>query len=83
VFVQDDDLVTLRPDGTHRTRLTRYGPSRHAIQPSFTPDGTRIVFSYVKTQVGVNDSPTASLIGLDGSGFTTLVDGATHPRIRP
>lgn len=86
VIGRDDNLVTLRPDGTGATTITAFdGAVRHAVQPTFTPDGTGIVFTYVEGTFGVDDRPTAAQVALDGTAFTTLGDGQrmTHPRLAP
>ena len=86
VGVQGDNLVVLRPDGSQRRSITRFdGLREHAIQPTFTPAGTGIVFTYVTGEFGVDDFPTAAVVSVTGSGFTTIGGGGliTHPRIRP
>lgn len=86
VIGRDDNLVTLRPDGTGATQITSFdAASRHAVQPTFTPDGRGVVFTYVEGTFGVDDRPTAAQVALDGTGLTTLGDGQrmTHPRLQP
>ena len=86
VGVKDDNLVVLRPDGSHRRPITGFdGIREHAIQPTFTPSGTAVVFTYVTGEFGVDDFPTAGVVSVTGSGFTTIGGGGliTHPRIRP
>ncbi len=86
VFSRADNLFTIRADGTEETPVTTFdGVEEHAIQPTFTPDGSAIVFTYVTGQFGVNDQPTAAVIRLDGSGRVTVGGGATmtHPRVQP
>lgn len=85
VFVRGDNLFTIAADGTDEIRVTDFdGVQEHAIQPTFTPDGQAIVFTYVTGEFGVDDAPTAAVIGLDGTGQTTIGTGTmTHVRLRP
>ena len=85
VFVRDSNLVTIRPDGRAETQVTDFdGVSEHAIQPTFLPDGSRIVFTHVTGTFGVDDVPAAAVIALDGSRPTDLPLGAaTHVRVNP
>ena len=86
VIGRDDNLVTLRPDGSGATQITAYdADARHAVQPTFTPDGSGVVFTYVEGAFGSGERPTAGQVALDGTGFTVLGDGQpmTHPRLAP
>lgn len=86
VFSRADNLFTIRSNGDDEAQLTDFDAVKeHAIQPTFTPDGSAIVFTYVTGEFGVNDSPTAALIGLDGSGQVAIGGGApmTHSRFQP
>ena len=76
----------MHPDGTGESQLTALdGHSEHAVQPTFTPDGDGIVFTYVTGQVGVNDVPTAAIIPIGGGAPTVIANGAriSHPRLKP
>jgi Tol biopolymer transport system component len=80
------NLYTIRPDGTAMRQLTHYteGQTR-AVQPSWTPDGTRIIFTAVEgTGFG---KPTMAIIGRDGKGLQSATASGpmfgTHPRLRP
>ena len=43
------NLFTIRPDGTERTQVTRFGADGpRAVQPSWTPDGDGIIFTSVE-----------------------------------
>jgi Tol biopolymer transport system component len=43
---QSANVYWMRPRGGHRTALTRHhGGRRHSVRPSWSPDGTRIVFA--------------------------------------
>jgi Tol biopolymer transport system component len=80
------NLYTVRPDGTGLTQVTHFGENdTRATQPSWTPDGTRIIFTHISRDP---DNPWGDrhigLIDPDGSDLTVL-DGqnATTPRLRP
>jgi Tol biopolymer transport system component len=86
VFSRADNLFTVRADGSAEQQLTNFDAvQEHAIQPTFTPDGSAIVFTYVTGEFDVDDAPTAALITLDGSGQVTIGGGMpmTHPRFQP
>lgn len=86
VFSRDGNLFTVIAAGGDPVQVTDFdGLTEHAVQPTFTPEGDGIVFTYVTGRWDVDDSPSAALISLDGSGFDVLAQGvaATHPRLRP
>ena len=72
-------------DGTHVTQVT--SPSAtgsFALQPTWTPDGSRIIFTYGPD--GDVGAPEAAFVKPDGSGLDRVpADGfvRTHPRLRP
>ncbi len=84
-FDAEADLWTIKPDGTGLTRLTHYADQdAYAVQPDWTPDGSRIAFV------------TGSVAGGDGVMATVAADGSdpqpatssgymagVHPRFRP
>ena len=80
------NLFTIRPDGSGRTQVTRFGADGpRAVQPTWTPDGERIIFTSVEgTGFG---NPTMATIGADGTGLTSATSSGpmfgTHPRLRP
>ena len=92
------NLYTIRPDGTELTQVTHFGENdTRAIQPTWTPDGKRIIF----TQIVRNPSQpwgerVIALIDADGTDLTLIptpdavgdpyVPDArygTHARMRP
>lgn len=84
VYSRDGNLRTISPDGTGDRPVTDFDDEQeHAIQPTFTPDGTSIVFTYVTGVFGTSDRQNAAIVGLDGTGFTVIAPNATHPRLRP
>ena len=83
------NLYTVRPDGSGLTRVTHFGDLGHAdpraVQPTWTPDGTRIIFTKV---VGTGfGNPTMMTILPDGTGLASATTSGemfgTHPRLRP
>lgn len=70
------NLVTIRPDGTIATRLTRYrGGTNHSFAGSFSPDGTRILF-----RLEDGDVARLATIPHDGGTLHTLSADAVAPR---
>jgi uncharacterized repeat protein (TIGR03803 family) len=76
------DLWTIAPDGTDQAQVTRMADAGgRALQPSWSPDGTQLVFVAEK-EIG---TPAAGISATDGTGLQ-VVPGAqsrTHPRLRP
>lgn len=80
--VISSEIAVMSLDDHVRRRVTNFGDSGFGLQPSWTPDGARIIF--VSSQP--DDRPNASFIGVDGLDFSMLPsDGyfRTHPRLRP
>ncbi|MFM2071533.1 MAG: hypothetical protein RLZZ623_1796 [Actinomycetota bacterium] len=80
------NLFTIRPDGSDVTQLTQFGAGEtRAVQPTWTPDGTRIIFTAVEGD-GFGD-PTMAIIQRDGTGIQSATSSGpmfgTHPRLRP
>lgn len=85
-YSKDDNIYVVRADGSGARKVTTFdGKGRHAIQPTFTPDGRSITFTLVTGTFGVDDLPSAAVIGEDGSGLARLegLTRATHPRMSP
>ena len=87
VTTQGGNLWTMKPNGTHRRQISNYdGVNTHAIQPTWTPTGNAVIFTFVRGQFGIDDRPTLGLTGR--SGRPTTVWSAqdpviTHPRLQP
>ena len=80
------NLYTIRPDGTGLTQVTHFGENdTRATQPTWTPDGTRILFTDILRNASNpwgNRFP--AFIDPDGSNLTVLSGHeGTHPRLRP
>jgi Tol biopolymer transport system component len=80
------NLYTIRPNGTAMHQLTHYAQGQtRAVQPSWTPDGTSIIYTAVEgTGFG---KPTMAMIDRDGSNVRSATSSGpmfgTHPRLRP
>ena len=87
VFSDDGNLFTIHADGSHQKRLTRFKARREsAIQPTFTPDGTGVVFTWVTGVQGSGVESTVAAVLRLSDGTVTAVqgaDGATHARLQP
>jgi len=87
VFERRGNLVTAHPDGTQRRALTDFDTSlESAIQPTFTPDGAGVVFTWVHGVPGSGtETTTAAIIKLSDHTVTDVggSGGATHPRLQP
>ena len=81
------NLFTVRPDGSDLTQLTTFGGTDdRATQPFWTPDGQRIIFTWIK-RTGYHDAQVG-FMDADGGNLTHGLPGATpvyvtHPRLRP
>jgi hypothetical protein len=62
-FSSGDDLYTMQADGSAVSRLTTLGPASSAIEPAWSPDGTRIAFTRAR-EVGAN---RIWVVGSDGA----------------
>jgi Tol biopolymer transport system component len=80
------NLYTIEPDGSRLHAVTRFAVgSTRATQPSWTPDGERIIFTAVEGS-GFG-SPTMATIRPDGTGLAAATTSGpmfgTHPRLQP
>jgi Tol biopolymer transport system component len=85
VYSRHGNLHTVAPDGSGEAILTTVdGTAESAIQPTFTPDGTHVVYTHVQTRSGVTVN-TGELLPLDGGKASVLGGGVemTHPRLSP
>lgn len=81
---EPSNLFTIRPDGTDLTQLTRYPPGgERATQPTWTPDGKRILFTLVGQSSELDNPRRAAFVDADGSNVVVIPGNATHPRLRP
>ena len=75
--VDGDEIWTVEPNGTFPMRVTSHATSDLYLEPSYSPDGTLIVFEK-DLNVAIDDNQRASLmiVKADGSSApTVLVDG--------
>jgi Tol biopolymer transport system component len=80
---EPSNLYTIKSDGSGLIALTSFGRAeQRATQPSWTPDGSRIIFALVGQQADLDNPRHAAFLDVPGS---TLVDTgivAPHPRLR-
>ena len=80
------NLFTIRPDGSERKQVTYFGADGpRAVEPTWTPDGTGIIFTSVEGAGYGN--PTMATIAADGGGLTSATASGPmfgiHSRLRP
>ena len=78
------DIWTVAPDGSGLTNVTNLGlGSQRAIEPTWTPDGSRLVFTLVDG-FGGGQIPAVALMDADGSNVQRLgFASGTAGRLRP
>ena len=79
------NLYTIRPNGSGLTRITSYAlGDRRPVQPSWTPDGHRIIFALASTTF---DDWQMMTVHADGGGLLPATSSGpvfgTHPRLQP
>jgi Tol biopolymer transport system component len=79
------NLYTIRPDGTGLTQVTHFGENdARAIEPTWTPDGTQIIFVHVtRNPSDPWGDRRIAFVDADGSNLSVLEVFGTHPRLRP
>jgi len=81
---EPSNLYTIKPDGSGLAALTSFGRAeRRATQPTWTPDGSRIIFTLVGQQAGFDNPRKAAFIEGNGSNLVDIGVVATHPRLQP
>ena len=81
---EPSNLYTIKPDGSGMTALTSFGRAeQRATQPTWTPDGSRIIFTLVGQQADFDNPRHATFIDANGSNIVEIGVAATHPRLRP
>ena len=81
---EPSNLYTIKPDGSGQTALTTFGKAeQRATQPTWTPDGSRIIFTLVGQQADFDNPRHAAFIEANGSNIVDIGVVATHPRLRP
>jgi Tol biopolymer transport system component len=81
---EPSNLYTIKSDGSGQTALISFGRAeQRATQPTWTPDGSRIIFALVGQQADFDNPRHAAFIDADGSNLVDVGVTATHPRLRP
>jgi Tol biopolymer transport system component len=81
---EPSNLYIIKSDGSGLTALTSFGRAeQRATQPTWTPDGSRIIFALVGQQADLDNPRHAACIDGNGSNFVDIGVVATHPRLRP
>jgi Tol biopolymer transport system component len=81
---EPSNLYTMKRDGSGLTALTSFGRAeQRATQPTWTPDGLRIIFTLVGQDAGFDNPRHAAFLDADGSNLVDTGITATHPRLRP
>jgi len=81
---EPSNLYTIKSDGSGQTALTSFGKAeQRATQPTWTPDGTRIIFALVGQNAGFDNPRHAAFIEGNGTNIVDIGVAATHPRLRP
>ncbi len=81
---EPSNLYLIKSDGSGLTALTSFGRAeQRATQPTWTPDGSRIIFTFVGQQAGFDNPRHAAFIEGNGSNLVDIGVVATHPRLRP
>ncbi len=84
-MAEDSNLYTIAPDGSHRRQLTHFARGvKRATQPSWTPDGSRLLFTLVQGDGYTRQMATVSARG-DDLQWATGSDPqtGTHPVLQP
>jgi Tol biopolymer transport system component len=81
---EPSNLYTIKSDGSGQTARTTFGKAeQRATQPTWTPDGSRLIFTLVGQEAGFDRPRHAAFIERNGSNIVDLGVAATHPRLRP
>jgi Tol biopolymer transport system component len=81
---EPSNLYTIKPDGSGQTALITFGKAeQRATQPTWTPDGSRIIFTLVGQEAAFDNPRHAAFIEANGSNLVDIGVAATHPRLRP
>ena len=81
---EPSNLYTIKSDGSALTALTSFGKAeKRATQPTWTPDGSRIIFTLVGQEAGFDNPRHAAFVEANGSNIVDIGADATHPRLRP
>jgi Tol biopolymer transport system component len=78
------NLFLIHPDGSDLRTVTAYPKAgERATQPTWTPDGARIMFTLVGQNADFDRPRRAATIDATGANLEEIPGSATHPRSRP
>jgi Tol biopolymer transport system component len=81
---EPSNLHIIKSDGSGLTALTSFDRAeQRATQPTWTPDGLRIIFALVGQDAGFDNPRHAAFIEANGTNIVDIGVVATHPRLRP
>ena len=81
---EPSNLYIIQSDGSGQTALTTFGKAeQRATQPTWIPDGSRIIFALVGRRAGIDNPPHAAFIEGNGANIVNTGVVATHPRLQP
>jgi Tol biopolymer transport system component len=81
---EPSNLYTIKSNGSGQTALTSFGRvEQRATQPTWTLDGSRIIFALVGQQADFDNPRNAAFIEANGTNIVDIGVAATHPRLRP
>lgn len=78
-FIRNEDVYVMNVDGSGLLNLTNSGPGDANDAPSFSSDGSLVVFSR-SVSGGFSEIYT---VGADGSGLTNITNSADHDDVSP
>ncbi len=86
VFTRAGNLYSVVPNAVPAHQLTQFdGTTEQAVEPTWSPAGGRIVFTYVAKEPGGVVHRMAGLVTAKGRGFHPLLrtEGASRPSLGP
>ena len=81
---EPSNLYTIKSDGSGLAALTSFGRAeQRATQPTWTPDGSRIIFALVGQKADFDNPRHAAFIDPNGTNIEDIGVVATHARLQP
>lgn len=70
-------LCTINPDGTAQRQIIQAGDGKGILNPVWSPDGTKIVFSYLEGLGTNNAYANVAIVNADGTGLRKVTNQTT------